>query len=82
MGAKPGVCMLSPGGFLLPAFSTPPRGELSVDKLFLPSRPEEVAGLVNMVGVGFKDRFLTLRGLSAGKSCSGVSWPSALLRGC
>jgi hypothetical protein len=67
-GANPGVCMLNPGGFLLAVLSVSRRGEFSVDKLFMPSTPEEVDGRVNIVGVGFKDNFLTLRAFSEGWS--------------
>ena len=68
--ANPGVWMLNPGGFLLPVLIVSRRGELSGDKPFIPSTPEDVAGLVSIVGVGFKERFLTLRGVSvAGSDC-------------
>ena len=69
-GANPGVCMLNPGGFRLPVLRVSRRGELSVDKLFMSSTPEEVVGLVIIVGMGFSDKFLTFRGFSAGESDS------------
>lgn len=89
--ANPGVWMLNPGGFLLPVFIVSRRGEVSIDKFFMPSTPEDVAGLVRIVGVVFKDRFLTLRRFSVAGIGSVVvdalsacnwSWPSRFLRGC
>jgi hypothetical protein len=77
-GANPGVWILNPGGFLLPVLSGSRRGELSVDKLLIPSAPDDVAGLVSTVGVGFKDRLLTFRAFSAGLSdCEDISNGSA-----
>ena len=79
-GANPGVWILNPGGFLLPVLSGSRRGELSVDKLLIPSAPDGVTGLVSTVGVGFKDRFLTFRAFSAGPSnCEDIINGSALL---
>lgn len=67
-GANPGVWILNPGGFLLPVLSGSRKGEVSVEKLFIPSAHDDVAGLAKPIGVGFKDKFLTFRGFSAGLS--------------
>lgn len=67
-GANPGVCMLNPGGLRLPVLMVSRMGELSVDKLLMPSAAEDVEGLVSNVGVGFRERFFILREVSLADS--------------
>ena len=62
--------MLNPAGFRLAVLRVSRRGELSVDNAFTSSTPEDVVGLGKMVEMGFRDKFLTLRGFSARDSGS------------
>ena len=66
--ANPGVCILNPGGFLLPVLMVSRRGELSVDRLLMPSAAEDVEGLISSVGVGLRDRFFMFREVSLANS--------------